>query len=185
MEGHPFKPAHLSNLGRSLRSHFNCLGELSDLESSISNLREAVELTREGHPYKPVYLSSLGLSQQPRFKHLGQLPDLVASIYSFKAAAEAKSAYPHQALVAAHRWAEAAYDNGDLLSALDGYRTALHILPKVAWLGLNAHSCQAQLIQAKSENLACLAANCAIQLGCLEEAIEPLDLGRSVFWQQA
>ena len=56
------------------------------------------------------------------------------------------------------------------------------MLPKVAWLGSNAHSHQDQLIQAKSENLACLVVTCAIQLGCLEEVIKLLDLGRSVFW---
>jgi hypothetical protein len=41
------------------------------------------------------------------------------------------------------------------------------------------------LFQENSENLSCLAASCAIELGNFEEAVELLDLGRSVFWQQA
>jgi hypothetical protein len=79
----------------------------------------------------------------------------------------------------------ASHRNGDLPSALDGYRIALELLPKVAWLGLDTPSRQDILLREKSENLGCLAATCAIQLGRLEEAVELLDLGRSVFWRQA
>ena len=68
---------------------------------------------------------------------------------------------------------------------MDGYRTALEILPKVAWLGLSTPSRQDWLLQGDSENLSRMSATCAIQLGRFEEAVELLDLGRSVFWQQA
>jgi hypothetical protein len=57
-------------------------------------------------------------------------------------------------------------------------------LPKVAWLGLNPSSRQAQLFKQNSENLGCLAANCAIRLGHLQDAMEFLDLSHSIFWQQ-
>jgi hypothetical protein len=57
-------------------------------------------------------------------------------------------------------------------------------IPKVAWLGLDTYSHQQWLHQEKAENLGCLAATCAIQLGNLEEAVELLELGHSVFWQQ-
>jgi hypothetical protein len=49
---------------------------------------------------------------------------------------------------------------------------------------LDTSSRQDLLRREKAENLGCLAATCAIQLGYLEEAIELLDLGRSVLWQQ-
>jgi len=111
--------------------------------------------------------------------------NLVAAISAFKEAACSNTAYPTTAFNAAQKWADVARRNGNHLSALDGYRTALEILPKIAWLGLNVLSRHAQLIQAESENQGCLAAACAIQLGCLEEAVVLLDLGRSVFWQQA
>jgi hypothetical protein len=71
------------------------------------------------------------------------------------------------------------------VSALEGYCTALEILPKVVWLGLDAASHHEWLLHERSENLGCLAATCAIRLGSLEEAVELLDVGRSVFWQQA
>jgi len=103
----------------------------------------------------------------------------------YQAAAKSKAAYPHNALSAARQWSEISHLHGDLPSALDGYRTALELLPKVAWLGLNTPSRQDWLLREKVENLGCRAASCAIRLGHLEEAVELLDLGRSVFWQQA
>ena len=95
------------------------------------------------------------------------------------------SAHPHQALLAARPWAAASHRNGDLVSALEGYRTALELLPKVAWLGLNIPSRQHWLVEETSDQLGCLAATCAIQLGRFEEAVELLDTSRSVIWRQA
>ena len=68
---------------------------------------------------------------------------------------------------------------------MDRYRTVLDLLPKVAWLGSDSPSRQEKLLREKSEDLGCFAATRAIQLGRPEEAAELLDLGRSVFWQQA
>ena len=113
------------------------------------------------------------------------MADFEASISSCKAALHWKSAYPSTALFAAHRLAQMSYGNGDLPSALDGYRIALELFPKVAWLGLDVRSRQDALLHGKPEYIGCLAATCAIQLGRFEEAVELLDLGRSFFWQQA
>ena len=48
-------------------------------------------------------------------------------------------------------------------------------------LSLTVTSCQTSLFQEDSHHLSCLAATRAIQQGRLEEAVELLDLGRSVF----
>jgi tetratricopeptide (TPR) repeat protein len=184
-DGHVDKPDYLSNLGGCQRTRFRHLGNLPDLENSISNIKKAVDLADDNLPMKAVHLRNLGLSEQARFEHFGELEDHMASVSSFNAAAQFKAAYPSQALSAAQLWANISHIHGDLPSALDAYRTVLELLPKVAWLGLDTHSRQDWLLQAKSENMGCLAATCAIQLGHLEEAVELLDLGRSVFWQQA
>jgi CHAT domain-containing protein len=176
---------YLSNLSTSQQTRFKSLGVLVDVENSISNLGKAVELTDDGHPDKPMYLSNLGNSLHMRFEHLGERLDLVAAVCAFQAAAQSKAAYPRHALYAARKWAKVSHSNGDLLSALEEYRMALAILPKVAWLGLDTQSHQVWLTREKPEDLSCLSATCAIQLHLLEEAVELLDLGRSVFWQQA
>jgi len=68
---------------------------------------------------------------------------------------------------------------------MDGYCTALELLPKIARLGFDARSRHHWLLGEKSENLGPVAATCAIQLGHLKEAVELLNLGQSVFWQRA
>ena len=184
-DGHLNRPHYFSTLGSSQEIRFQHLGELGDLDASISNHQHAMELCDDGNPQKAVYMSNLASSYALRFKRLGELSDLTISISSYKAASKLKTAYPHDALDAARQWAEMSRLNGDLGSALDGYRMALEILPKLAWLGLDTETRQAWLSEKKSEDLGCLAAHCAIQLGLMEEAIELLDLGRSVFWQRA
>jgi tetratricopeptide (TPR) repeat protein len=182
---HPNKPVYFSTLSHSQLSRFQLLGELTDLEDGISNLQQAIHLIDHELPDKAKYLFTLGMAKQLRFEHLNKPEDSLASISALQSAAQSKTAYPYDSLSAARAWATVSHHNGDLPSALDGYRTALEILPKVAWLGLNSTSRQNWLIQERSEDLSCLSATCAIQLGQFEEAVELLDLGRSVFWQQA
>jgi tetratricopeptide (TPR) repeat protein len=184
-DGRPNKPVLLSNLGMSQRYLFNHHSQLTDLEDSISNLRKAVQLTDDGNPNKVQILINLGDSQYCHFEHLGHTADLVGSISAFRTAALLPTADPSRALSAARRWAYFSHRSNDLSSALQGYRKALETLPKVAWLGLSTNSRQKTLVEAGAEKLGCLSASCAIQLGRLEEAVELLDLGRSVFWQQA
>jgi hypothetical protein len=184
-DGRPNKPALLSNLGMSQKYRFNRIGKLTDLEDSISNLRRAVQLTDDGEPNKALFLINLGDSQILRFEHFSDTADHAAAISAFRTAARLPTAYPSHALSAARRWALSSHLNNDLLSALEGYRTALETLPKVAWLGLSTDSRQKWLVEEGAEDLSRLAASCAIQLGHFEEAVELLDLGRSVFWQQA
>jgi hypothetical protein len=81
--------------------------------------------------------------------------------------------------MAARIWAELSYFHGDILSVLDGYRTALKILPKVIWLGFSAASRQKSLFETDSEILSRRTATCAIQQNRLE--VELLDVGRSIF----
>jgi tetratricopeptide (TPR) repeat protein len=184
-DGHPNKAKYLSHLGLSHLRRYERLGGMEDIEDSISNQQRAIQLTEDGDPSKPIRLSHLGLSQRARFDLLGKPADLMASISAFKTAAQSKTAYPRDALQAARNWADLSHHYDNMSSALDGYRTALEILPKVAWLGLSTSSLRTSLSQVDAEHLSCLAAACAIQQGRLEEAVELLDVGRSVFWQQA
>ncbi|KAF7978027.1 hypothetical protein HWV62_1905 [Athelia sp. TMB] len=183
-DGHIVQISVLSDLGIAQQRRFQRLGALLDLESSISNLQHAIQLVDNQHPDKSVFLTSLGKSFGLRFERGSDLADLTASIASFKSASKSQAAYPTYALSAARQWAESAQRTGDLPAALEAYRTALEVLPKVAWIGLDSPSRQEWLRKEKAEALGCLAATCAIQLGRLGEAVELLDSGRSVFWQQ-
>lgn len=187
---HTGRASRLHNWSISERMRFERLKEASDLESAISHEMEAIELTDDAHPDKSKYLISLGHCHSTRFQHLldilnhPHMPAIVAAITSFKSAAQLPAAYPRDTLHAARMWATLAKLTNPL-SAMEAYRVALNILPRVAWLGLSTPSRQNSLLEEKSENIGCDAASCAIAVGRLEEAVELLDLGRSVFWQQA
>jgi hypothetical protein len=184
-DGHPDKPGHLSNLSGGKQARFRCLGQLADINSAIFHIQSALDLTDMGDPDRSLWLLNLGICHEHHFVSLKDESHRVAAISAFEEAAYSNTAYPSTALSAARKWADLSHRGGDLLSALQGYRTALEILPRVAWLGLDAFSRHDQLLEIKSENLGCQAATCAIQLGHLDEAVELLDLGRSVYWQQA
>ena len=68
------------------------------------------------------------------------------------------------------------------MSALAGYCTALELLGKVTWHGLNTSSHQDQLLYEPSDSLVVLQKDCVINLGQFEDAVELLDLGQSILW---
>lgn len=59
-DSHPDKPGWLSNLGTSVQSRFERLGDVKDLESAISFQQAAIHLTPDGHPDRPGRLNRLG-----------------------------------------------------------------------------------------------------------------------------
>jgi len=70
-------------MGRSER-----LGDLSDMNKSVSVLEEAVRLTPDGRPDKLSSLSNLGSSLLRRFERLGDLSDMNKSISMFEEAVQ-------------------------------------------------------------------------------------------------
>ncbi|KAJ6582426.1 CHAT domain-containing protein [Mycena capillaripes] len=80
LEGHSEKPARLSNLGNSLVTRFNHLGNLGDLNGAISKHEDAVRLILDSHSNKHIWLSNLGTSLLIRFYQLHDSGDLNRSI---------------------------------------------------------------------------------------------------------
>ena len=178
------KPGYFWDLGLLQQIQFGHLGNLTDLENAILNMERVINLRDKNDPRMSRDLSRLGGVQKIHFEHLGDVAERAHFVSSFRAAVQRKTAYPGTAIHAACQWAEILYLHGDFQSALNGNHTALELLLKVAWLGLDLHLCQNLLLLENSDNLGCLAATCAIQLGNLEEAIKLLDMGQSVFWHQ-
>jgi tetratricopeptide (TPR) repeat protein len=79
-DGHPDKPSWLTNLGSSLLSRFERLGDLGDMNKSVLMKEHAVQLTPDGHPDKPSRLNNLGSSLSSRFQRLGDLGDMNKSV---------------------------------------------------------------------------------------------------------
>src|SRR5882757_9190933 len=79
---------NLFELGHNLLTQFATSGVVTDLEESIENLQNAVELTDDIHPSKPTRLFYLGLSQQTRFYRHGDLIDIEHSILNLRRAVQ-------------------------------------------------------------------------------------------------
>jgi tetratricopeptide (TPR) repeat protein len=72
-DGHADKPARLNNLGNSLLTRFERLGEMEDIEKAISSHENAMQLTPDGHADKPCLLNNLGNSLLRRIERLGEM----------------------------------------------------------------------------------------------------------------
>jgi tetratricopeptide (TPR) repeat protein len=77
-------PSQLNNLGISLLTRFERLGEMGDIEKGISSLEGAVRLTPDGHADKPSLLSNLGPSFLTHFERLGEMGDIEKAISSLE-----------------------------------------------------------------------------------------------------
>jgi hypothetical protein len=79
-DGHPNKPSRLTNLGNSLWSRFEQLGDLKDINTSVVVKENAVHLIPDGHPDKPCLLNNFGNSLFRRFQQLGDVNDINKSV---------------------------------------------------------------------------------------------------------
>jgi tetratricopeptide (TPR) repeat protein len=180
-DGHTEKPACLNNLGTSFLHRFKHSRDLMDIDQAISHHKQAVCLTPDGHAAKPVHLNNLGNSFLHRFETLAHSTDLHLAICSFKDCAMYTAGNPSIALEAALKWARLSH-KVDPSQSLLGYKTALSLLPHVAWLG--------QSLSARYEHLASIgsvATEAAAAVIASERpgiALEWLEQGRSIVWGQ-
>ncbi|TDL18808.1 hypothetical protein BD410DRAFT_830680 [Rickenella mellea] len=186
-DGHQDKPFHLHNLGNSFLTRFKQLEDMPDIEHSIANHELAVELTPDGHSDVPTLLFNLGNSLSEKFRKTGHYHDLEKSIVTYATSASSPVGPPSICLKAATTWSVLAL--GELRrfhpsdqSALDAYRVAFDLLPRVAWVGLNIETRHHHLLAASS--LACDAAAVAISANDPHIALAWLEQGRSIVWGQ-
>ncbi|KAJ7434956.1 CHAT domain-containing protein [Mycena latifolia] len=76
----PVAATLLGDLGVALRHRFERLGELHDINKSVSVLRDALDFTPESHPHRASRLGDLGNSLLRKFERLGDLQDINQSV---------------------------------------------------------------------------------------------------------
>ncbi|KAJ7464032.1 CHAT domain-containing protein [Mycena latifolia] len=76
----PVAATLLGDLGVALRHRFERLGELHDINKSVSVLRDALDFTPESHPHRASRLGDLGNSLLRQFERLGDLQDINQSL---------------------------------------------------------------------------------------------------------
>ncbi len=181
--GPPALPAILSNLGGALQTRFERAGDTADLDAAIEAGQQAVTLTPPGHPSLPGRLSNLGNALRTRYGRAGDTADLDAAIGCWRDASAVPAGPPGIRLSAARNWGSAAAAAGRTGDAAEGYAAAVRLLPTVAWHGLDRRTREEQLAQLAG--LAADAAARAVLDGRPGLAVELLEQGRSVLWNQA
>ena len=178
-DGRPDKPARLNNLANSLRSRFEHLGELNDLDQAILKYREAIQFTVDGHPDRPGQLSNLADSFRTRFEHLSELNDLELAILQYSNAARTSTGPTTIRFRASQRWISIARSVGHH-SLLDAYSVSIGLLPQLAWIGFSLRRRYHELL--RDTDVVREGAAAALDLGHPELAVEWLEQGRSVVW---
>jgi hypothetical protein len=184
-DGHASKPMYLSNLGNSLSSRLIVSEETTDIIQAIFFHRQAVNLTPDGSSQRSTYLHNLGLSLKKRFYSTFRTNDLQDSLSSFRDSATSYFGLPHDRLTAARQWALLAADHtphNDRFMPLNACRIIMSLVPRVIWLG-NSISLRYQDI-AEVGNAVTMAASIACQYAQPDLALEWLEQGRSIVWEQ-
>ncbi|KAF6764573.1 CHAT domain-containing protein, partial [Ephemerocybe angulata] len=184
-QGHADLPSRLNNLGCSLTCRFECTGELSQVWDAIAEYQKAVDLTPQGHADLPNYLTNLGGSFYQCYRSSGKIGDLEEAISCFKTASISSVGSLRVMLEAAHHWAGKLilYDptSPEIIAAFD---KALSLLAMVAGL---ERTVQGRYIQLELQNLSGLpleAAALACALDRPDKALEWLEQGRCLVWNQ-
>jgi tetratricopeptide (TPR) repeat protein len=180
-DGHPEKPCRLNNLRTAFQTRFERLKDFSDLDSAITQQQLSVDLTPDGHFHKSTHLTSLGDALFARFIFFRRVRDVEAAIGHLSASAQSLVGSPITRLGAVRRWIFiASFINH--YSLLAAYECAISLMPLVAWLGLPMADRHQHLVQIGE--IARDAAATAISLEQYDRALEWLEQGRSIVWNQ-
>ncbi|CUA76240.1 Large tegument protein deneddylase [Rhizoctonia solani] len=209
-EGHPSMSAILGNLAASHCALFERLGDSNDLDKAIEYESRALALVPDGHPQLLAKLSNLGEYHARQFRDLGVadglkhaieyhsralalMPedhshychlrgDLAQSYFMLYSASHSRHGSPRLRFRIAQEWAKLAAKYC-LENCIEAYQTSIDLLPQVIWLGATTDQRYEDLLMARK--LAVNAASAAIRLSEYALALEWLEHGRCVVWNQA
>ena len=181
-QGHPNRSMSLNNLATYLSGRYKQLGELRDLDEAIVLTRQSLTLYPQGHPDRSDPLVNLAGYLRTRLGRSKQLQD-EEELFSFYAQLEnVTQTVSSGDLSAARAWIRAAEDfyHPTLLLA---YETALRFLARhLATLpSLPQHLV---IFKGLTSSLAVNAFSACVRKRAPARAIELLEQGRGVFWNQ-
>jgi tetratricopeptide (TPR) repeat protein len=174
----------LSTLSVMLRRRHDVVEQpaAADLDRAVSAGREAVELTAVDHPDRARRLGELGRALRDRFLSRRRQADLTEFDVVLREAMSSRTAEAEARLSAAVTHGTLFHDIDQAGPAPDSFALALRLLPLVAWHGLDRSAREDRLTG--WAHLGTDAAATAIAAGEPVRAVEFLEQGRSVLWEQ-
>jgi tetratricopeptide (TPR) repeat protein len=140
--GHPGFGMRQYNLSVALRARFNHAGDPADLDAAYQAVLAAEATVPAVHPGRALVLLNLGRISYDRSSHDGlpavEKADRVRQArQALRQAAGCPTGMLSERLEAAAVWGEAAGELGDWPDAVRGYATAVELLARLAWPGLD------------------------------------------------
>lgn len=183
--GHPDRFMSLANLSNALLTRYNQtrVGEMEDLKRSIAFYREAIDFCPPDHPNRSTIISNLADALLAQFQQSRQTEDLEQTMLVHEQAANDCPSFIQDRLRSAIQWAIHARTHRHR-SQLSAYKVALRLLHQCLNSRLTLQSQQNLLATASiPRTLATDAASAAIDAGDLALAVEFLEQGRAMMWQ--
>ncbi|KAJ7754390.1 CHAT domain-containing protein, partial [Mycena maculata] len=181
---HPERTKYLQSLAEALEDRFKGFGDLQDLEAIVQTNLEAVDLTPADHPDQACYLQALALSYTYRYRRLGDPKDLenVSQHYSASFTTLASNS-PASSWTAALNWASflEEFQPSNVLSA---YEAAFNLLPGILWMGHSIPEKHDTIRRLDIGPIISAATKSGMKLGQLRFAVEILEQGLGITFQQ-
>ncbi|QRV96011.1 CHAT domain protein [Ceratobasidium sp. AG-Ba] len=174
---------YLSSLAKSLSHRGTLTHQLSCIDRSISLVREAIALTPEKHSHLVDYSANLGEYLLHRYCILKDPGDAASYTKVMLDSIRLLSASPIRRFSAARRLIDSMADM-QLPGSLEVYQLAMDLVPAVIWLGTRLTGRYASIRSTGIGSLANDAAAFAISHRQYDQAIEWLEEGRSIVWNQ-
>ncbi|QRV95386.1 CHAT domain protein [Ceratobasidium sp. AG-Ba] len=181
LEGDAHVAGWLGNLGNAYRNRYAQSNKGEDLDSSIDYYQQSLRRIPQGHIFHAGIQYSLAEMHGIRHSATGGWPsqDAFICISHFREVTKTISGSPGVRFQAACGWAR--FCRPTPLS-LEPYQIAIDLLPQVVWLGTS--------IERRYKNISSTgdivndAAGAAIEFGHYDLALEWLEAGRSIIWNQ-
>ena len=182
LPGHPLRSVSLNNLANHLVSRYEQLGGINDLNEAIVLARDAHSLRPAGHPDRSKSLQDLARFHLIRFAKLAQAEDREEPFSLYAELEHVSQAVSSLDMFAAKAWINAA-ESSHHATALLAYETALRLLVEhlAALPSLPQHLA---VLRSLSSSLAVDAFSACLRNQAPIQAVELLEQGRGLFWNQ-
>jgi tetratricopeptide (TPR) repeat protein len=172
----------LSGLGTVLLLEYRRTSRADELDEAIRLLQSSVDLTPAQQPQWAHRLHRLGNALRERFELSFEPSDALRAVDSFELASRSTSGTVSDRFAAATQaaWTSVSLGIADL--AFASFSESVALLPLVAGRGLDRKLRELEV--SKYSHLALEAAAFAIEAGQPERAVEWLEQGRSILWNQ-
>ncbi|TEB27234.1 hypothetical protein FA13DRAFT_1794870 [Coprinellus micaceus] len=176
-------PLWILGLANALQMRFVMTGDIRDIDEAILNGERALDLLPKGHSRLPEFHTHLGTYLDTRAGATGNSEDIPTARSHYRSAATCEVGPPTGRRQAAKIWARRlCLDEPDSPEILEAFDTAIRLGALLAGLDQSIEERYASVADASAFALEAAAAAC--RLGEPEKAVEWLDHGRCLVWNQ-